>query len=97
VTRRHGVGKDGVTAIVASQGGGCAICGVLYEDTPGKRLAMDHDHTHHPGKIGCALCVRGMLCNRCNNILRLSEDDQVLLAKAIAYLDKWKNRPLIAM
>jgi hypothetical protein len=75
-----------VDAIVAKQGGGCALCGVPYEDKPGHRLAMDHDHRHCPGKVGCAHCVRGMLCNRCNNLLRLAGDDTTLLQRAIDYL-----------
>ena len=94
MTRRHGVGKDGVEAILAAQNGGCAICGVLYEDVPGKRLAMDHDHAHCPGLKGCATCVRGMLCNRCNNLLRLCNDDPALLHKATMYLDGWAHRPI---
>lgn len=97
MTRRHGIGKTGVDEILAAQGGGCAICGVLYEDVPGKRLAMDHDHAHHPGKIGCPLCVRGMLCNRCNNIIRLCDDDPELLQRAIDYLRGWKHRSLPAV
>lgn len=94
MTRRHGVGKAGVVAILDQQGGGCAICGILYEDRPGHRLAMDHDHHHCPGKIGCARCVRGMLCNRCNNLVRLAGDDPALLQKAIDYLRSWQGRTL---
>ena len=94
MTRRHGLGRDGVEAILASQNGGCAICHVLYEDVPGRRLAMDHDHAHCPGDKGCPDCVRGMLCNRCNNLLRLSGDDTALLAEAISYLARWRHRPI---
>ncbi len=84
--RRHGLGKDGVDAILAEQGGACAICGVAYEDKPGHRLALDHDHRHCAGKIGCPACIRGLLCNRCNNLLRLAGDDIDLFAKAVGYL-----------
>lgn len=85
--RRHGLGKVGIDTIVAQQGGGCAICGVPYADKPGHRLAVDHDHRHCPGKTGCPVCIRGMLCHACNNILRLVKDDAELLRKAIGYLD----------
>ena len=88
-TRRHGLGKAGVDAVLESQGGGCAICGVPYADKPGQRLAMDHDHRHCAGKKGCATCVRGMLCNADNNLLRLAGDDPERLRAAAAYLDKW--------
>lgn len=95
MTRRHGLGKDGVEALLAQQNGGCAICGVLYEDAPGRRLAMDHDHAHCPGDKGCPVCVRGMLDHRCNNILRLAGDDPVLLRKAADYLERWAHRPIL--
>jgi hypothetical protein len=74
------------------QRGSCAICETPYADEPGKRLAMDHDHRHHPGKVGCPICVRGMLCHKCNNILRLANDDPAILLKAVAYLDKWDRK-----
>jgi hypothetical protein len=82
-TRRHGLGKSGVDALLANQGGSCAICGVPYETTPagwpGPRPSA------LPGPKGCPQCVRGMTCNRCNNLLRLAGDDPTLLLKAIAY------------
>lgn len=94
MTRRHGLGRDGIEAILARQNGGCAICGVLYEDAPGRRLAMDHDHAHCPGMKGCPVCVRGMLCWRCNNLLKSAGDDPAMLRKAIAYLETWAHRPV---
>jgi hypothetical protein len=94
MTRRHGVGKDGIEAILTAQNGGCAICGVLYEDAPGRRLAMDHDHAHCAGKKGCPDCVRGLLCNACNNLLRLSGEDQQRLRAAADYLAAWSHRPI---
>lgn len=88
VRRRHGLGAEGVSALVEAQGGSCAICGVPEEDRPGHRLALDHDHRHCEGRIGCPVCIRGALCNRCNNILRLAGDDVTLLSKAIVYLHR---------
>ena len=73
-------------ALLAQQGGSCAICGVKYEDKPGSRLSMDHDHRHCAGLKGCPQCVRGMLCHSCNNILRLAKDDVNILMKASLYL-----------
>lgn len=91
--RRHGLGRDGVAALLGQQGGKCAICGVPYADQPGSRLAMDHDHRHCAGKVGCPKCVRGMLCNACNNMLRAAKDDPALLRRAANYLDGWYIRP----
>ena len=45
-------------ALLAAQGGGCAICGNAPKT---RRLHVDHDHK--TGK------VRGLLCHRCNRAL----------------------------
>lgn len=84
--RRHGLGAAGVAALIKAQRGACAICRVPFEDVPGKRPALDHDHKHCPGKQGCAECVRGALCIGCNNLLRSAKDDPAILRSAIEYL-----------
>ena len=56
--RLYHLSEEQYNAMVKLQKGGCAICG---ESTPGKRLAVDHDH-----KTGR---VRGLLCLRCNTKL----------------------------
>ena len=84
--RRHGLGADGIEALRSRQGGRCAICEKPETDAPGGRLAVDHDHAHCPGKIGCPLCVRGLLCVNCNNLLRSARDDQRILRAAIDYV-----------
>lgn len=30
-----------------------------------------------------------MLCNRCNNLLRLAGDNPAILLMAVAYLERW--------
>jgi Recombination endonuclease VII len=50
--------------LVEAQGGVCAICGETHED--GSRLHIDHDHSCCPGPITCGLCIRGLLCRKCN-------------------------------
>lgn len=42
----------------------CGLCGVRGD------LQVDHDHRHCPGKHGCPECIRGMLCNGCNQLMR---------------------------
>lgn len=84
--RRHGLGADGIQAVLDRQGGGCAICHTPAGADPGTRLAVDHDHAHCPGKTGCPECVRGLVCVHCNNILRSAKDDPAILRRAIAYL-----------
>ena len=61
--------------LLASQNGGCAICG---EQLNGKALDVDHDHV--TGK------VRGLLCNKHNQALGLFNDDPTLLEMARQYL-----------
>ncbi len=82
----HGLDRDRRQDILDAQGGRCAICGTRQTGKPGGRLAVDHDHSHCPGKRGCADCVRGLLCVHCNNLLRLAKDDPATLRKAISYL-----------
>ncbi len=62
-------------ALLARQGGGCAICG----STPKKRrLHVDHDH-----RTGV---VRGLLCYACNRMLPSYATVQ-RLAAAVMYLE----------
>ena len=84
--RRHGLGAEGIEALRSRQDGNCAICQRPETDAPGGRLAVDHDHAHCPGKIGCPVCVRGLLCVSCNNLLRAARDDQQVLRAAIEYI-----------
>lgn len=65
-------------AILARQGGVCAICGT---DDPGRGSSFFHvDHCHGTGK------VRGLLCNRCNLGLGYFQDDAERLVAAATYL-----------
>lgn len=65
--------------MLASQGGGCAIC--QKPDGEGKdRLHLDHDH--ETGK------ARGLLCGPCNRGIGMLRDDPALVRKALDYLEK---------
>lgn len=80
---RHLVRKYGVTladydAMLAAQGGRCAVCLTTPET---QRYGVFHvDHCHASG------AVRGLLCRGCNNVLGVVNDDPAALARAIAYL-----------
>lgn len=65
-------------AMLAAQGGGCAICEIKV-DRNGRRLAVDH--CHDTG------VVRGILCMNCNATLGRMNDDPALLRKAAEYLE----------
>lgn len=68
----HGLTPAEQDALVRLQDGRCAICA-----RSGLRLAIDHDHRHCPGKMGCRRCVRGLLCWRCNTALGAIGDGNV--------------------
>ena len=81
---KYGLTVEEADALMAGQGGRCAICGKAEGDSRGFRMHIDHDHeTGRP---------RGILCNLCNNGLGNFHDDPTLLAKAIAYLEVHSRR-----
>lgn len=67
-----GIGVDEFDAILAAQGGGCAICG-------GKQR-LHVDHCHDAGHI------RGILCSECNLGLGKFHDDADRIERAALYL-----------
>lgn len=73
-------------AMLAAQGGGCAICGTPPSDGE-PRLAVDHDHRCCPTKKrSCGGCVRGLLCGNCNRGLGYFKDQADVLLRASRYL-----------
>ena len=77
---RFGITVEQYNSILASQNGGCAICGESC--STGKRLAVDHNH--ETGE------VRGLLCAACNRGLGMLKDSPRILASALNYLVKHK-------
>lgn len=72
--RRYGITVEKYDALLAEQGGGCAIC----HEVPKKVLRVDHDHG--TGE------VRGLLCHQCNVGLGFFKDDPERLRSAVEYL-----------
>lgn len=73
----YGLTPAQYAAMLAAQGGRCAIC--RAEPTDADRM-LDVDHDHQTGAI------RGLLCGGCNGGLGLLGDDPDRLAAAAAYL-----------
>jgi hypothetical protein len=74
-------------AMLAAQGGLCAICGTAGD---GRNLAIDHDHSCCPEPArSCGKCVRGLLCARCNRSLGGLGDTVEAVMRAVDYLRKW--------
>jgi hypothetical protein len=76
---------DAIRELFASLDFACAIC--RSTDPHGRGWAIDHDHECCPEKgRSCGVCVRGILCGRCNVGLGMFQDDPARLAAASAYI-----------
>jgi hypothetical protein len=71
--RKYGLTLEEFDALLASRGGGCAICG--------KAGADNVDHDHRTGR------VRGILCWNCNIAIGQLEDDSDRARAMAEYLD----------
>jgi hypothetical protein len=72
--RRYGISPAEYDALLAKQGGACAICRRRAKG----RLCVDHCHLTGT--------IRGLLCHACNRALGALKDDQASLVAALAYL-----------
>lgn len=63
-------------AMLAAQGGVCAICGRKPEEGK-RRFPIDHDHKQ--------MYIRGVLCTRCNKWVWTFVNEEILLA-ALEYI-----------
>lgn len=79
LVKKYGITADEFDAIVAAQGGGCAICG-RTEDRAERYLCVDH--CHDTGR------VRGGLCSPCNQGMGQFAHDPALLRAAAEYLER---------
>lgn len=76
--RKYGVNLADYKAMLADQGGVCAICG---RPENGEHYSVLHvDHCHTTGR------VRGLLCRGCNHMLGHIKDDSGVFLKAVEYL-----------
>jgi Autographiviridae endonuclease VII len=78
--RKYGLTRESYEVMLAVQGGGCAICGTNKWGKNRTRACIDHDH--ETGRI------RGLLCQPCNSLLGMAEDNVRILASAIVYLEE---------
>lgn len=80
--RFWGMEQEEFDALLAKQGGTCALCSKT-ESNPHKRLCIDHDHA--TGKI------RGLLCDHHNRALGLMNDSINELEAGIKYLKSHRS------
>jgi len=76
--RKYGITPEDFDAMLAAQGGVCAVCGTSGIDSRGFRPHIDH--CHRSGR------VRGILCGPCNRGLGSFRDSPEVLRGALAYL-----------
>ncbi|MFI5607768.1 endonuclease domain-containing protein [Amycolatopsis sp. NPDC051903] len=83
--KKWGLTDEAYTALMRRQGFSCGICGGVFER--GQKLpAVDHDHACCSHQGSCGLCVRGLLCTRCNIGLGYFRDNVQSLEAAVRYL-----------
>lgn len=87
----YGTEPEDIRRMLEEQQNCCLICEVEF--TAERPPHVDHDHSCCPGKKSCGDCVRGLLCNNCNNGLGRFKDSVKSLRAAIAYLES-THRPL---
>ena len=79
--KKYGITLEKYHEILAAQGGGCGICGVV----PSKEhnLPVDHDHKTD--------LIRGILCQRCNRALGSIGDTVSAVGRVLTYLRGQNN------
>lgn len=70
--RKYGITTSDYEEMLEAQGGRCTIC---HEES---KLVIDH--CHRGGQ------VRSLLCDRCNRLLGIVDDNQSLLLQAVEFL-----------
>jgi hypothetical protein len=83
---RHGGDVD-LEELLAQQDGRCYLCGAELPPGPRNAVNVDHDHGHCPPRKSCAICRRGVTCNRCNSAIGLLEDDPALMRRVADRLE----------
>ena len=76
--RSYGIDLEEYQKMLDSQGGVCKIC--KSPEAKGRWRQFHVDHCHKNGH------VRGILCNRCNTMLGMIDDDPSALRAALKYL-----------
>lgn len=90
----YGISAEQYDALLRDQNDSCGICEATEPGGRWNTWHVDHDHTHCPGKRGCEVCVRGLLCNGCNLAIGYLRDDPKIIAAAAAYVQRTRQMPL---
>ena len=83
LVRKYGITQADYDAMLAAQGGTCALCDVTPETQRARYTQYFHvDHCHDTGR------VRGLLCGEHNLMLGRFGDDPAQLRAAADYLER---------
>lgn len=90
--RRFGITIEFYNELLMRQDHRCAGCKTPASDLA-RSLAVDHDHACCSGKkIVCGgLCIRGLLCHKCNSVLGYVNDSAATMTNLVKYLDDHKT------
>ena len=91
--KNYGIGIAKFDAMLAAQGGTCAVATCTRTGTnDGRALHVDHDHSCCPGERSCGKCVRWLLCYQHNTGLGMFNDDPAELRAAADLLESHERR-----
>lgn len=91
---KYGITWAQFEAMLLRQFGRCLGCQRDFDLGKKRSICVDHDHSCCPRDKSCGKCVRGLLCQDCNNTLGRANEDKATLRRLISYLDydrtKWQ-------
>lgn len=76
---KYGITPEYFDALFQEQEGKCAGC-IVHQSELNQRISVDHCHATG--------LVRGLLCQKCNTILGLANDNVTVLENLINFLNK---------
>lgn len=83
--KKHGITLEVYDYLFHRQNGLCAICHNPEREKRGN-FAIDHNHRCCPGLYGCGVCVRGLLCHKCNQALGCLRENPEIIYRAYEYI-----------
>lgn len=81
----YGITVEEYLNILERQDNKCALCESEKSSFKNMTLPLCVDHNHSTGQI------RGLLCNKCNSMIGMVNENIEILEKAILYLVKWNK------
>lgn len=86
IKRSYNISSEEYEEMKQQQNYLCLIC----KHAPEEEFSIDHDHSCCPERSrSCGNCIRGLLCNSCNQVIGFFKDDISTVQSAIDYLTKY--------